>query len=205
MAEETAGTGVRVPGAPEAHDARSASGTSERAQPGRELAQELHQAEYPGLVRFLLLSGASWSEAQDAAQDAFTQMCRPGVRIARPKAWLRTVAWRSWLRQRVRPEEPYEQVPEVRTAHWENPAHAAELGVEERRVVELLLRLPAKQRSALAWNLDGFTTQESARAMGITPEAVRQNLSRARAALKEWLGLEGPGGPDGGGAGEAGG
>ncbi|MEU9313617.1 sigma-70 region 4 domain-containing protein [Streptomyces sp. NPDC048256] len=54
----------------------------------------------------------------------------------------------------------------------------------------LLLQLPAKQRAAMAWHLDGFTTEESARAMGTT-QAVRQNLARARAALKEGLRLEG--------------
>ncbi|MFB8053516.1 RNA polymerase sigma factor [Streptomyces parvus] len=159
---------------------------------GRDLAEDLHHAEFPGLVRFLLLHGASWSEAQDAAQDAFTQMCRPGTSIRYPKAWLRTVAWRSWLRQQVR-EEPCEEVPDRPTAHWDSPAHAVELGVEERRVIEMLLSLPSKQRAALAWTLDGFTTQESAAAMGISPEAARQNLSRARATLKTRLGLEGSG------------
>nr|WP_239144497.1 sigma factor-like helix-turn-helix DNA-binding protein [Streptomyces sp. SID14515] len=57
----------------------------------------------------------------------------------------------------------------------------------------MLLSLPSKQRAALAWTLDGFTTQESAAAMGISPEAARQNLSRARATLKTRLGLEGSG------------
>ncbi|WNO76844.1 hypothetical protein [Streptomyces sp. AM8-1-1] len=33
---------------------------------GRDLAEYLHHDEFPGLVRFLLLQGASWSEAQDA-------------------------------------------------------------------------------------------------------------------------------------------
>ncbi|MEU5137998.1 sigma factor-like helix-turn-helix DNA-binding protein [Streptomyces californicus] len=60
-------------------------------------------------------------------------------------------------------------------------------------MIKLLLSLPSKQRAALAWTLDGFTTQESADAMGISPEAARQNLSRARATLKTRLGLEGPG------------
>ncbi|MEU9064566.1 sigma-70 family RNA polymerase sigma factor [Streptomyces sp. NPDC048430] len=156
---------------------------------GRELAEDLHHAEFPGLVRFLLLHGASWNEAQDAAQDAFTQMCRPGTSIRYPKAWLRKVAWRSWLRQQVR-EDPCEEVPDAPTAHWQSPAHAAEINVEERHVIELLLLLPAKQRAAMAWTLDGFTTQESAEAMGITAEAARQNLSRARATLKVRLGLE---------------
>ncbi|MFL1897506.1 sigma factor-like helix-turn-helix DNA-binding protein [Streptomyces tauricus] len=43
----------------------------------------------------------------------------------------------------------------------------------------------------MAWHLDGFTTEESARAMGTTQAAVRQNLTRARAALKQGLRLEG--------------
>ncbi|MEV6400816.1 sigma-70 family RNA polymerase sigma factor [Streptomyces sp. NPDC051907] len=157
---------------------------------GRDLAEDLHAGEFPGLVRFLLLNGASWSEAQDAAQDAFTQMCRPGARIRHPKAWLRKVAWRSYIRQQVRQEDACAEIPEP-VANWQTPAHAAELGVEERRVVELLLRLPAKQRAVLAWTLDGFTTRESAEAMGTTPEAARQNLSRARATLKRQLRLEG--------------
>lgn len=58
-------------------------------------------------------------------------------------------------------------------------------------MVSLLLQLLAKQRAAMAWHLDGFTTEESARAMGTTQAAVRQNLTRARAALREGLHLEG--------------
>ncbi|MCC4320448.1 RNA polymerase sigma factor [Streptomyces malaysiensis] len=162
------------------------------ALPGRELAEGLHQDQFPALVRFLLLQGASWAEAQDAAQDAFTQMCTPGLSIAYPKAWLRTVATRSWLRQQVEPEDACADPPELSgVLHWESPAHAAEMGEEERRVITLLLQLPAKQRTAMAWHLDGFTTQESARAMGTTQAAVRQNLARARAALKTGLALEG--------------
>ncbi|WAZ19719.1 sigma-70 family RNA polymerase sigma factor [Streptomyces cinnabarinus] len=160
--------------------------------PGIELAEALHHEQYPALVRFLLLHGASWAEAQDAAQDAFTQMCAPGVSLTHPRAWLRTVAWRSWVSQQVKPEDACAEMPEPRASlRWQTPAHAAELGEEERRVISLLLCLPAKQRAALAWHLDGFTTQESARAMGTTQAAVRQNLARARAALRQGLGLEG--------------
>ncbi|MFH9727892.1 RNA polymerase sigma factor [Streptomyces sp. NPDC017254] len=84
------------------------------------------------------------------------------------------------------PPEPHEL-----TMRWQTPAQAAELDEESRAVIALLLQLPAKQRAAMAWTLDGFTTEESARAMGTTPVAVRQNLTRARAALKAGLGLSG--------------
>ncbi|QLH19324.1 RNA polymerase sigma factor [Streptomyces sp. Rer75] len=170
------------------------------ALPGRQLAEELHHGQFPALVRFLLLQGASWPEAQDAAQDAFTQMCAPGVSIAYPKAWLRTVATRSWLRQQVKPEDACAEPPEPQgVVRWQTPAHAVEIGEEERRVIALLLQLPAKQRAAMAWHLDGFATEESARAMGTTQAAVRQNLARARAALKAGLGLCGGGSKEPGG------
>ena len=168
---------------------------SPAALPGRQLAEALHEEQYPALVRFLLFNGATWTAAQDAAQDAFTQMCTPGLSIAYPKAWLRKVAWRFWVKQKVAPEELCSEPPEPHelTMHWQTPAQSAELDQENKAVIAQLLQLPAKQRAAMAWTLDGFTTEESARAMGTTPAAVRQNLARARTALKASLGLSGDG------------
>lgn len=160
------------------------------AVPGHELAEEMHEKEYANLVRFLIYHGATWNEAQDATQDAFTQMCRPGTRISQARAWLRKVAWRCWIKQQVRWENSSAEIPETSlTLKWETPAHAMELDEEQRTVITLLSTLPAKQRAAMAWHMDGFTTAESARAMGTTEAAVRQNLARARRALKDGLGL----------------
>ncbi|UUY52409.1 hypothetical protein NRK68_34655 (plasmid) [Streptomyces yangpuensis] len=114
------------------------------ALPGRELAEALHHDQYPALVRFLLFAGASWPEAQDAAQDAFTKMCTPGLTISRPIAWLRTVAWRSWVSQKVRPEDAFAELPEPEVSlRWHTPAQAAEIGEEGRQVMAQLLKLPS--------------------------------------------------------------
>ncbi|MFF3555024.1 RNA polymerase sigma factor [Streptomyces tsukubensis] len=157
-------------------------------QPGRDAAEVLHDSQYPALVRFLLLQGATWSEAQDAAQTAFMHLCRPGLTVAHPKAWLRTTAFRSWVRQQVPLEDPEAPIPD--RLHWNTPDHAMELNAQHRQVIGLLMRLPTKQRAALAWQMDGFTTEETAREMKTTPAAVRQNLACARAALKKALRLE---------------
>ncbi|MGW7127910.1 RNA polymerase sigma factor [Streptomyces bobili] len=128
-------------------------------QPGIQLAGVLHDEQYAALVRFLLLMVRP---GPTEAQDAFTHMCVPGVSSTHPRAWLRTVAWRSWVSQQVTLEETCAELPEPQPSlRWHTPAHAAELGEEERRVVSLLLQLPAKQRAAMAWHLDGFTRRRA--------------------------------------------
>jgi RNA polymerase sigma-70 factor (ECF subfamily) len=158
--------------------------------------EELHRAEYRSLLRFLLYQGAELAEAQDAVQEAFSVLCRPNVlaAVSSPRAWLRTVAYRCWLRQDVRvPVDPVPDLLEQQALSqkdWHTPLAAVELREEHVRVATMLRALSPKQREAMAWHIDGFSTPEIAEAMGIEPSAVRQNLSRARAALKIQLGLD---------------
>ncbi|WP_308315694.1 sigma-70 family RNA polymerase sigma factor [Streptomyces sp. ISL-100] len=107
-----------------------------------------------------------------------------------PRSWLRTVAWRCYLRQAVRVEAPDELVAERcdrARPDWRTPLEAAELSEQQRRVLGLLFRLPVRQRAVMAWHLDGFSTKEIAEAMGTREDAVRQNLVRARHTLREHL------------------
>ncbi|MEU0845703.1 sigma-70 family RNA polymerase sigma factor [Streptomyces sp. NPDC005962] len=67
------------------------------------------------------------------------------------------------------------------------------LADEEKRVYEALAQLPMKQRQVMAWLLDGYSTNEIADELEMKPNAVRQNVSRARALLKELLGLKSAG------------
>ena len=49
---------------------------TERSSPLAEIVAELGRSEGVSLTRFLLLQGASWHEAEDAAQEAFAALCR---------------------------------------------------------------------------------------------------------------------------------
>ncbi|CAM5304671.1 sigma factor-like helix-turn-helix DNA-binding protein [Streptomyces aurantiogriseus] len=42
-----------------------------------------------------------------------------------------------------------------------------------------------QQQRAFAWIYDGFSAQETADALETTPDAVRQNLARARKSLRQ--------------------
>ncbi|WP_327250093.1 RNA polymerase sigma factor [Streptomyces sp. NBC_01320] len=95
------------------------------------------------------------------------------------------------MRQSV-PEQPEGDLADrlaETSADWRTPLQATELNEQQRHVLHTLLQLPFKQRSVMAWHLDGFSTAEIAESMGLEQAAVLQNLSRARRTLKQQLGI----------------
>ncbi|MFE6166178.1 RNA polymerase sigma factor [Streptomyces sp. NPDC056486] len=139
------------------------------------------------LVRHLMRLGAEPHEAAEAAQSAFTEAYAAWSRLTHPGAWLRTVAYRHFLRREVRCRELTDTPPETPSPCC--PLSAVEIKEEESRVYEALASLPPQPRRVMAWHLDGYTTSEIAEALDMKPDAVRQNLGRARARLKVVLGL----------------
>lgn len=156
----------------------------ERAVMSTEEFSELYLAEMPRLVWFVMKHGANAVEAADAAQAAFVVAWESREHIHKPRAWLRTVAVREYFR-RPASEICVDAIPEH--ADLIASADAAEIGEQELAVTKVLTELPMKQRQAMAWHYDGFTHEEIAREMGVTEDAVRQNLHRARARLKAAL------------------
>ncbi|MFI9244794.1 RNA polymerase sigma factor [Streptomyces sp. NPDC053086] len=136
----------------------------------------------PGLVVFVLRHGADFHEATEAAQAAFVQAWEKWETIDHPHAWLRTVAYRHLLRTRDLPEGPMRDLGEPPGGVC--PVERIELGAQETLVLSVLATLPMQQRRVFAWIYDGFSTQETAEILRTTPEAVRQNLARARKSLK---------------------
>lgn len=147
--------------------------------------EEFYRAEMPLLVRFVRRYGADVHAATDAAQDAFTEAYPQWNTIENPRAWLRRVAGRIYYRKRLR-ETPVEEVPD-RPEIYQDPV---EIGEQGARVYRALAALPERQRQVMAWHLDGYGSAEIAGELGITVAAVRQNLSRARRALKQSIGLD---------------
>jgi RNA polymerase sigma-70 factor (ECF subfamily) len=143
-----------------------------------------YREEMAGVVSLVILQGATLAEAADAAQTAMEQVWRHWEQLTHPRAWVRTVAYRSYLKSIPRHEHLTEAPPEL-------PALAPEVALEfteqVETVVRLLAPLPAQQRLVMAWSMYDFTDEEIARELNTTPAAVRQSRRRARQTLKQQL------------------
>ncbi|MGW6890351.1 RNA polymerase sigma factor [Streptomyces chartreusis] len=138
------------------------------------------------LVGFLLNHGASLHVAADIAQETMVKAYRRWHEIRSPRAWVHTVASRSLVRHvaDVR-EEPAEHVPEPTSLLPDPDAVAA---WETRQdTLRVLRQLPMRQRQVLAWTLSEYTPAEIAEELGMTSDAVRSSLKKARRAAVAYI------------------
>jgi RNA polymerase sigma-70 factor (ECF subfamily) len=149
---------------------------------------------YHRVVRFIMHAGASPADAQDAAQEAFTESWKlmtsnPAAwqAVDRKAGWVRTTALRRLTRppgSRRRPliagdgSIPDDPLP--------GPGHA-ELTAQAQAILQALRGLDTEARAVMAFSLDGFTTADVADALKITQQRVRDVKKRARTALKRQL------------------
>jgi RNA polymerase sigma factor (sigma-70 family) len=159
----------------------------------------LYRQQRSALVWYLRCHGASEAEAADAVQDAFASALRAAddVRDRRAwPAWLRTVAMRSYLRALAgrggvhSDDAPgvsictMADVPDVAVAAGQD---SAEVRQQEELVLSLLGELPPQQRRVFALCYEGWSTAEIAAQLDMDQAAVRQNIARARAALRRLI------------------
>ena len=149
---------------------------------------------YHRVVRFVMHNGASVTEAQDAAQEAFTaswelMTSKPNdwQAIAGKAAWVRTFAIRRHARPSGRRRRSLAAGDEgVQDFAAPGPDHA-ELTNQARVVLQALRSLDSEARVVMAFDLDGFSMAETAAALGVTAQRVRDLKKKARAALKRHL------------------
>jgi RNA polymerase sigma factor (sigma-70 family) len=146
----------------------------------------LYQAEKPRLMRYLIQCGASWHDADDAAQRALTALYERWETVREPRPWLRKVAFRQFIGATGTNECSLDENDQLSV-----PAAAANIEslLEQDAVLSAIRQLPPLQRHVFALHFDQLSTSEIAEALQIAEAAVRQNLARARARLKELLGL----------------
>ncbi len=157
----------------------------------RQSFAELVETYYQRLVCHV---GHKFSEAEDVAQETFLRVYR-GRASYRPEAkfstWLFTVANRvalNGLRRRGR--KPTVSLPAERFL-W-GLGDESSRDMEQRQLAatvhEALDGLNEKQRTAVVLSrFEDKSHAEIAEAMGLTPEAVKSLLSRARENLREML------------------
>jgi RNA polymerase sigma-70 factor (ECF subfamily) len=152
----------------------------------------------PRLFAFLLRLSRRRTVAEDLLDETWLRLVahagtlRADTRLA---AWLFTVArnlfW-TYRRSKLLEESVAAELLTLWPAreNWPSPFDLACTGELEHRVERALAMLPPQQREVLLLvGYEGLTPTEAAAVCSVTPEAMRQRLARARAALADVLDL----------------
>lgn len=155
---------------------------------------EVYQLYRARLFGYLLRMAGDRPTAEDLLQETWLRVARaaPGLREdTRIDAWLFTVARNTFISERR-----WRMLDATRLLKFQwfpsisprTPLAEVELRAEQRRVEDALARLDLPHREILLLvGAEGFTPQEVSTILGLTPEATRKRLSRARAQLDEML------------------
>ena len=133
--------------------------------------------------------GGSGSDAEDVMQDVFLRAYRALRADERPvslRSWLYRVAHNRCIDTLRRPTPEASDVFEMSRPPAHDPCDAAERREDLRRLVADVRRLPDQQRSALLMReMDGMSYAELSEALGVSLQAVKSLLVRARIGLVE--------------------
>ena len=152
----------------------------------------VYEAFRAPLFTFLRRLGRRRDVAEDLLDETWLRLVasarslRPDTRLA---AWLFTVArnlYASYCRSRLPREARTVELVDLWPVADEGPSpvELVEAGELARRVERALAALPLRHREVLLLVAGvGMAPAEAAAVCGVTPEALRQRLSRARAAL----------------------
>jgi RNA polymerase sigma factor (sigma-70 family) len=133
--------------------------------------------------------GGSRQDAEDALQDVFLRAyssLRSNDRPLSLRAWLYRVAHNRCIDHLRRPTPPASDLFDTSRKPLHDPMDELVRREDLRQLVEDVRRLPAQQRSALLMReMDGMSYAELAEALGVSMQAVKSLLVRARIGLVE--------------------
>ena len=143
---------------------------------------------------FLRRMGASTEVAEELVQETFVRLVRHAPRLAddtRVGAWLYTVARNLWISHRRWAWVDGTRLLELAWAPSrpnDTPAELHAANEAQARIERAVAALPATMREVFLLVVgEGLEPGEAAAILGITPEAARQRLTRARRAVEEAL------------------
>jgi len=157
---------------------------------------EVYAAFNVRLFTFLVRLSRRRDVAEDLIEETWLRLVTHGRRLrpdTRLGAWLYTVArnlYRSYLRSRLLEDSAAASLMALWpvSAGRHSPFEAAAAGELERRIERALAALPVASREVLLLvAVAGLDQSDAADVCGITPEALRQRLHRAREALAKAL------------------
>jgi len=133
--------------------------------------------------------GGSRQDAEDALQDVFLRAyssLRSNDRPLSLRAWLYRVAHNRCIDQLRRPTPPAADLFDTSRKPLHDPMDETIRREDLRQLVEDVRRLPEQQRSALLLReMDGMSYAELAEVLGVSLQAVKSLLVRARIGLVE--------------------
>jgi RNA polymerase sigma-70 factor (ECF subfamily) len=157
---------------------------------------EVYDAYRPRVFAFLLRMSRNRTLAEDLLDETWLRLVRHATRLlpeTRIGPWLFTVArhlyWSARRDSRVEEASAFEQLTLWPSpAPWPSPFDLAAASELERRVERALSTLSPQYREVvLLVGHEGLTPSDAAAVCGISADALRQRLSRARAMLAEKL------------------
>ena len=133
--------------------------------------------------------GGSRQDAEDALQDVFLRAyssLRGSDRPVSLRAWLYRVAHNRCIDHLRKPAPPAVDLFETSLKPLHDPITESERREDLRQLIEDVRRLPDQQRSALLMReMDGMSYAELGEALGVSLQAVKSLLVRARIGLVE--------------------
>src|SRR5919112_3827506 len=136
-----------------------------------------------------MLGSCSRQDAEDVLQDVFVRAygaLRNDARDMNVRAWLYRVAHNRCVDHLRRPVPPAIDLFDTSRRPLHDPIAETERRDDLRRLIEDVRRLPAQQRSALLMReMDGLSYVELSEALGVSLQAVKSLLVRARIGLVE--------------------
>jgi RNA polymerase sigma-70 factor (sigma-E family) len=139
---------------------------------------DFYRAEYPGIVRLAHALTGNAETAEDVSQEAFARILNRIDDIENPGGYLRTIVV-NLVRDR---ERRWHREHRTGPPSWSEPS----LGLEASEMIDVLLRLPYRQRATLVLRYwADWSEVEIAEALGCRSGTVKTLASRGLARLRK--------------------